>query len=96
MYISDHLKNHNSSLPVSRTELYLHQTKNGLHQTPPRSKAKVTKVPYLCDFWPLFFYFLVSSTTVSTCVETSELLSFLSRQFAETCPVHYRLVKTYQ
>ena len=79
MYISDHLKNYNSSLPVPRTEFYLHQTKNGLHQTPPRSKVKVAKVPYLCDFWPLFFYFLVSSTTVffisSVCGNMSSALS---------------------
>ena len=73
-----------SSLAVSRTELYLHQTKNNLRQTPSKSKAKVVKVPYLCGFWPLFYDFLVSSTTVSTCVETSELLSFLTRWFVET------------
>ena len=33
---------------------------------------------------------------VSTCVETSELLSFLSHQFVETCPVPHRFAGTYQ
>ena len=35
-------------------------------------------------------------TTVSTCVETSELLSFLPHRFVETCPVPHRFAGTYQ
>lgn len=40
--------------------------KSDLYHPPERSKAKVIKVPCLCSFWPLFYDFLVSSTTVST------------------------------
>ena len=39
------------------------------------SKAKVAKVPYLCGFWPLFYDFLVSSTAVSTWLDTFWLMS---------------------
>ena len=51
------------------------QKKSDLYHPPERSKAKVTKVPYLCGFWPLFFYFLVSSTTVPTWHDTFWLMS---------------------
>ena len=48
------------------------QKKSDLYHPPGRSKAKVTKVPCLCSFWPLFYDFLVSSTTVSTWHDTSD------------------------
>ena len=48
------------------------QKKSDLYHPPERSKAKVTKVPCLCGFWPLFYDFLVSSTAASTWHDTSD------------------------
>ena len=51
------------------------------------------KVPKSKDFYKVS---LCSNTIVSTCVETSELLSFLPHRFVETCPVPHRFAGTYQ
>ena len=46
-------------------------------------------MPALCFNWD-------KRTTVSTCVETTEPLSFLPHRFVETCPVPHRFAGTYQ
>ena len=43
-----------------------------------------------------YLSFLDIKTTVSTCVEASELLSFLTRWFVETCSTSHQFVETYQ
>ena len=72
--------------PYKKTELF---QKSGF-------KSKLPKKPGNTPLSGTYLSFLDIKTTVSTCVETSELLSFFTRWFAKICPTSHQFVETYQ